>query len=68
VERPGKSGENIKSMSVTYFDCDGAVHQYLFLKAEQLTRISTERFAMAEGESPLTTSKRTVEPGLVDSP
>jgi hypothetical protein len=42
--KPGKSGQNITGMFVTYFDCEGAVHQYLFLKAKLLTSITTERF------------------------
>jgi len=42
--KPGKSGQNITGIFVTYFDCEGAVHQYLSLKAKTLTRIITERF------------------------
>jgi len=41
--KPGKSGQNIIGMFVTYFDCEGTVHQYLSLKAKMLTRITTER-------------------------
>ena len=42
--KPSKSGQNITGMFVTYFYCEGAVHQYLSLKAKMLTRITTERF------------------------